>query len=130
MRNSRLVATTVLSAGVLALAILAFAGYFADHWVAPPCEHEGYVFTYSVRYYLDPNEEWPTVWVKIYKGFALFTQAMMEDYDQGELWVDYMAGVELDEDGNNYWYKFVAEGGPSTTLYPGPVVKDPGQNCP
>ena len=129
MRNSRLIATTVLSAGVLALTILAFAGYFAYPLVAPPCEEEGYVFCYSVRYYLDPEEEWPTVWVKIYKGVALYASEMMEDYDDGELWVDYRAYVIVSEDGDNYTFKFEG-GGQSTILYPGPVVVDPEESCP
>ena len=115
----RLAVECALALAVLACAILALAGTFSNNSVSPSCGQAGDVFTYSVRYNLGPGDPVPTVTLHIYIQSELLTSVTFTSYNQGELWADYRANVQLDEANDFYKYKFTSTNGDQTMLFDG-----------
>ena len=107
------------------IAVWALAGSLNDDGAVSPTY--GYknmsLFTYTVTYTLDPNEEPPDVIVIGYLGGNKEWEQMMSYQVIGEIYVHYTYTTTLPYTGN-WSFKFQVVDGETSHMYPGPYVDD------
>jgi len=131
MNTRTLIVAASLCAGLLIVAVLAFAGSFSSPSVAPTCGEVGN-FWYEVTYCCDPGEGAPNcVLVTVYKQGYYLTSAIMDVIALREVCHTYGQWITLDDTGNDYSYNFRICGGTPIPNLPGPcVVEDKDEDCP
>ena len=121
MKSSRKVCVAVGTGVVLAVAILALAGYLFDGSVTPTeGDANSTVFEYDVYYSLSPGENPPTVYVLGYLGIDMQFEQMMSFTRIGDVYVLYWYQTMLPA--GDWGFKFQVMGGELTNMYPGPDV--------
>ena len=126
MKHSRTLITIGLTVAVVGIAIWALAGSFTSSGSVYPSEGctDETIFHYRISYALDPGEDPPDVYVKIFKGGEQVGGDRLLGIQQiGSIVVDYEYTTTLDEAGSDYSFKFWCLWD-ETTEQSGPDVED------